>query len=144
MSIKNDSVYGIKSSVGLPFKSINDTLYAFLEQFDQFYKSDSNSFCLKFQNSTLLFENLEDNLFYVIKLNAVKDTLYVTESDPSLFDEKIKNRLKIIQQKEPYYLLEKESEDWLYFLKNKGFNDTTLYYKDEKPIRRTFTIKKRY
>ena len=129
MSIKNDSVYGIKSSVGLPFKSINDTLYAFLEQFDQFYKSDSNSFCLKFQNSTLLFENLEDNLFYVIKLKAVKDTLYVTESDPSLFDEKIKNRLKIIQQKEPYYLLEKESEDWLYFLKNKGFNDTTLYYK---------------
>ena len=128
MSIKNDSVFGIKSSVGLPFKSINDTLYAFLEQFDQFYKSDSNSFCLKFQNSTLLFENLEDNLFYVIKLKAVKDTLYVTESDPSLFDEKIKNRLKIIQQKEPY-LLEKESEDWLYFLKNKGFNDTTLYYK---------------
>ena len=31
--------------------------------------------------------------------------------------------------KEPYYLLEKESEDWLNFFKNKGFNDSTLFYK---------------
>lgn len=129
MSIKNDSIHGIKSSVGLPFKSINDTLYAFLEQYDQFYKSDSNSFCLEFQNSILLFETLEENLFYVIKLNAVKDTLYVTESDPSLFNEKLTKGLKIIKQKEPYYLLEKESEDWLNFFKNKGFNDSTLFYK---------------
>ena len=129
ISIKNDSVHGIKSSVGLPFKSINDTLYAFLEQFDQFYKSDSNSFCIEFQNSTLLFETLEENLFYVIKLSAVKDTLYVIESDPSLFDEKIKNKLKIIKLKEPYYLLDKENENWLNFLNNKGFNDTTFYYK---------------
>ena len=80
-------------------------------------------------NSILLFETLEENLFYVIKLNAVKDTLYVTESDPSLFNEKLKKGLKIINQKEPYYLLEKESEDWLNFFKNKGFNDSTLFYK---------------
>ena len=127
--IKEDSIYGIKSNKGLPFKSINDTIYALLSQQYPIYKNDSLSSSFIFEGQVFLFSNTTDSLHSVIKLSIHKDTLFLVESDPSIFSSSITSNVHLINHLRPYYLLPENENKWKTFIKNKGFNDTTLYLK---------------
>ncbi len=128
-SILNDSIFGIKKNIGLPFKSINDTIYAYLKQEYPIYVNDSSSSCFLFDNQLFLFSKAKDSLYSVIKLSFQKDTLFLVESDPSIFNESLISDIKIINKNKSFFLLEKNENNWKRFIKNGGFNDTTLYYK---------------
>ena len=127
--IQKDSIYGIKSNKGLPFKSINDTIYALLSQQYPLYTNDSLSSFRTFEDEVFLFNKVKDTLHSVVKLSLHKDTLVLVESDPSIFNDSIISTIYLIKQKSPYYLLSKNEKKWKTFIKNKGFNDTTLYLK---------------
>ena len=127
--IQKDSIYGIKSNKGLPFKSINDTIYALLSQQYPIYTNDSLSSFWNFEDEVFLFNKVKDTLHSVIKLSLHKDTLVLVESDPSIFNDSIISTIYLIKQKNPYYLLSKNEKKWKTFIKNKGFNDSTLYFK---------------
>ena len=127
--IQKDSIYGIKSNKGLPFKSINDTIYALLSQQYPLYTNDSLSSFRTFEDEVFLFNKVKDTLHSVVKLSLHKDTLVLVESDPSIFNDSIISTIYLIKQQSPYYLLSKNEKKWKTFIKNKGFNDTTLYLK---------------
>ena len=127
--IQKDSIYGIKSNKGLPFKSINDTIYALLSQQYPLYTNDSLSSFRTFEDEVFLFNKVKDTLPSVVKLSLHKDTLVLVESDPSIFNDSIISTIYLIKQQSPYYLLSKNEKKWKTFIKNKGFNDTTLYLK---------------
>lgn len=127
--IKEDSIYGIKSNKGLPFKSINDTIYALLSQQYPIYSNDSLSSFMVFEDQVFLFNKTTDTLHTVIKLSLHQDTLFLVESDPSIFSDSIISNVHLINHLNPYYLLSKSEKKWKTFIKNKGFNDTTLYLK---------------
>ena len=127
--IKEDSIYGIKSNKGLPFKSINDTIYAILSQRYPIYTNDSLSSFRTFADQVFLFNIATDTLHTVIKLSLHKDTLVLVESDPSIFSDSIISNIQLVNHLNPYYLLSKSEKEWKTFIKNKGFNDTTLYLK---------------
>ena len=77
----------------------------------------------------MLFNKTTDTLHTVIKLSLHQDTLVLTESDPSIFSDSIISNVHLINHLTPYYLLSKSEKKWKTFIKNKGFNDTTLYLK---------------
>ena len=84
---------------------------------------------LDFEDEVFLFNKVKDTLHSVIKLSLHKDTLVLVESDPSIFNDSIISTIYLIKQKSPYYLLSKNEKKWKTFIKNKGFNDSTLYLK---------------
>ena len=109
--IKGDSVYGIKSNKGLPFKSINDTIYALLSQQYPIYSNDSLSSFMVFEDQVFLFNNTTDTLHTVIKLSLHQDTLFLVESDPSIFSDSIISNVHLINHLNPYYLLSKNEKN---------------------------------
>ena len=127
--IMEDSIYGIKSNKGLPFKSINDTIYALLRQQYPIYSNDSLSSFWVFEDQVFLFNKATDTLHTVVNLSLHQDTLFLVESDPSIFSDSIISNVHLVNHLNPYYLLSKSEKKWKTFIKNKGFNDTTLYLK---------------
>ena len=82
-----------------------------------------------FEDQVFLFNKTTDTLHTVIKLSLHQDTLVLIESDPSIFSDSIISNVHLINYLNPYYLLSKSEKKWKTFIKNKGFNDTTLYLK---------------
>ena len=82
-----------------------------------------------FEDQVFLFNKTTDTLHTVIKLSLHQDTLFLVESDPSIFSDSIISNVQLINHFRPYYLLSKSEKKWKTFIKNKGFNDTTLYLK---------------
>ena len=82
-----------------------------------------------FEGQDFLLSNTTDSLHSVIKLSIHKDTLFLVESDPSIFSSSITSNVHLINHLRPYYLLPENENKWKTFIKNKGFNDTTLYLK---------------
>jgi hypothetical protein len=130
-TIKDSLVYGIKKDIGVPFIEINDTIYAFLKQSDLFFKI-SNKNKLKIYNNKYYLNEIKFEEYYnVIEVSTEKDTLWIKEIDPSLksFPSKFLNTIKHNFEDFNFHLANPESEDWINFIQNDGFNDITKFHK---------------
>ena len=130
-TIKDSLVYGIKKDIGVPFIEINDTIYAFLKQSDLFFKiTDKNNLKI-YNNKYYLNEITFEEYYNIIEVSSEKDSLWIKEIDPSLksFPSKFLNAEKHNFEGFNFHLANPESENWMDFIKNDGFNDITKFHK---------------
>ena len=128
--IKDSLIFGIQPKKGIPFKKIEDTIYAVLIQQDLLFKPDSNHI-LKFKNETYFLNTKNENdLFSTTLLNLEKDTLFLKETDHlSVFDliKKFKMLEESSNKKMKTYIANPSVDELLLFIKQGGFNELIKY-----------------
>ena len=131
LSIKDSLLFGIQGSKGIPFKSINDTIYAVMIQQDLLFKPDS-SHILKYENDIYFLNSKNSNNLFNTKLLTIEnDTLFLKETDHL-------NSFKLLQKFEQFneleqnkiksYIANPTKKELNLFIKEQGFNEILKYH----------------
>ena len=131
LSIKDSLLFGIQPNKGIPFTTIEDTIYAVLVQQDLLFKPDSNHI-LKFDNGVYFLNSRNSNNLFTTKLLTLeKDTLILKETDHlktfSLL-EKFKRFSESEQNGIKTYIANPTQKELNLFIKEDGFNDLLKYH----------------
>ena len=131
LSIKDSLLFGIQPNKGIPFTTIEDTIYAVLVQQDLLFKPDSNHI-LKFDNGVYFLNSRNSNNLFTTKLITLeKDTLILKETDHlSTFNllEKFKRFSESEQNGIKTYIANPTQKELNLFIKEDGFNDLIKYH----------------
>jgi len=128
---KFDSLlFGMHKKKGLPYKSINDTLYVFLKQSDLFFKiNDENQ--IKYHNDLLFLNELTPyNNYIVLLLSKTKQHLYLHECDPQYPLSPI-NQVNVSKKTingQESYIANPNLEQLEKFINKHGFSDTLKFH----------------
>jgi hypothetical protein len=129
---KKDSLfYGIKKDLGIPYKEINDTTYAFLIQKDLFFKIDSNNVLKKLGDDYFINELKSNGYYSTTRIHKSDSILEIYEIDPSSKNFPIK-ALKYFTTKKVNeintYIAFPPNKEFKDFIDLSGFVDTTKYH----------------
>ena len=129
--IKDSLVYGIKKDIGVPFKEINDTIYAFLKQSDLFFKITSKNILKIYNNKYYLNEFKFGKYYNIIEFSIEKEAMLIKEIDPELedFPSRFLNLEKSSFEGFNFHIASPTNENWINFIYNNGFNETTKFHK---------------
>lgn len=131
ISIENSLVHGIQPSRGIPFKIIEDTIYAVLIQQDLLFKPDSNHILKQQQGNYFLNSKNEKGFFSTTLLSIQKDTLMFKEIDHiEVFSllKKIKNLKEVEQNNMKTYIANPTTKELNLFIREQGFSDLIKYH----------------
>tara|TARA_B100001287_G_scaffold269999_1_gene268163 strand:- start:13216 stop:13875 length:660 start_codon:yes stop_codon:yes gene_type:complete len=130
-TIKDSLVYGIKKKIGTPFKEINDTIYAFLKQSDLFFKITEENTLKISKNKYYLSEFKFGECYNILEVSKEGDTILIKEIDPVLkdFPSNFLNLKKSSSKDFNFHLANPTNENWIDFINNNGFNETTKFHK---------------
>jgi hypothetical protein len=128
--VKDSLIYGIKKNTGIPFKVINDTSYAFLKQTDLFFKISDKNILKIYQEKYYISEMKFDKFYSVLELSKQDKKFSIKEYDPEKekFPTEFLNLEKSTIKNVEIHLANPSENNWINFLKNKGFNEETLYH----------------
>lgn len=124
-------VYGIKKGIGLLYKEINDTVFAFLKQTDLFFKFNEKSILKIDSNRYYLNELINEKYYSILEISKNENQFEVREYDPQIKDFPIEDLQTVEKnfQNQKIYLANPNKKNWNSFIENNGFNDQTLYHK---------------
>ena len=129
--IEDSLLYGVQANSGIPFKSINDTIYAVMIQQDLLFKPDSIHI-LKQQNEMYFLNSKSSKNLFSTKLLLLKnDTLIIKEIDHinsfkllkkfQEFDEDDQNNIKT-------YIANPTKKELELFINEDGFNELLKFH----------------
>ena len=129
---KKDSLFfGIKKDLGIPYKEINDTTYAFLVQRDLFFKIDSINVLKKLGDDYFINERKANGYYSTTRIHKRDSTLEIYEIDPSTKNFPIK-ALKYFSTEKineiNTYIAFPPNKEFKEFIDLSGFIDTTRYH----------------
>lgn len=128
-SIIDSLIYGIKKDTGVPFKKINDTIYAFLKQTDLFFKINAENELKKYEDKYYLSEFIHEKYYTILEISKTEKNLVIKSYDPELddFPSKFLN-LKILNlNNQKIHVADPSAENWKKFIDNNGFNENIIY-----------------
>lgn len=128
--LKDSLIYGIKKNIGIPFKEVDDTVYAFLKQTDLFFKISNNNILKMFQEKCYISEMQSGKFYTVLELSKQEKIFSVKEYDPEKKEFPIQylSVEKFNHENTNIHLTNPTEINWINFVKNKGFNEETLYH----------------
>lgn len=130
--IKDSLLFGVNEKNGVPYTINNDTLYAFLLQYDVMFRSDNNSILKKQANNYFLNYKNEYGYFSTTLLSFTENRLKLQQIDHLSCFNKIQKFENITTEKldgKTTYIADPNSQELLFFIKDKGFNDIIDYHK---------------
>ena len=129
--IEDSLLYGVQANSGIPFKSINDTIYAVMIQQDLLFKPDSIHILKRQNEMYFLNSKSSKNLFSTKLLRLENDTLIIKEIDHinsfellkkfQDFDEDDQNNIKT-------YLANPTKKELELFINKDGFNELLKFH----------------
>jgi len=130
-SIKDSLIYGIKRNVGLPFKKFNDTIYALLKQTELFFKIDDRNKLKIHNNKFYLNEQIFGKFYKILELTFDNQSLVIRESnhEGENYPIELLNISKSQIDNLEFHLAEIKFDNWLTFINQNGFNDSTEFVK---------------
>ena len=131
VTIKDSLIHGIQPSRGIPFKIIEDTIYAVLIQQDLLFKPDSNHI-LKQQDDTYFLNSKNKKGFFSTRLLTFeKDTLMIKEIDHLVVFNLIQE-FQILKETQEnnmkYYIANPTTSELNLFIKKQGFSELLKYH----------------
>ncbi len=132
LKLGDSLLFGVKENKGIPYMSLDDTIYAVMLQYELFFKADKDH-VLKFKDDQYFLNSKNEKGFYSTSILGLKeDTLSILEIDHYESMEKIK-KFKDLNQHTiddiKIFLANPSNEELTEFILNNGFNDQIIYHK---------------